>query len=117
MWRSASGAQALCCAASRLNADLACCTALPSERRSAGLEDGIAKPMARHAKSGVEVADAAVGVQGRAMRETAGDTYMFVLCLAQLVLVMKSLGDGGVHLCEEQVDIFRWTGRSRILHP
>lgn len=54
---------------------------------------------------------------GRPFDSTPSDTYMFVLCLAQLVGIMRSLGNTDVHLYEEQVDMFRWTGRSRILHP
>jgi len=42
---------------------------------------------------------------------------LLVLCLAQLCTLLLRSEDASVQFYEEQVEIYRWTGATRILHP
>lgn len=44
-------------------------------------------------------------------------THSFVLCLSQLVQVMKRCGEDGVQFYEPEIALFRATGLARILNP
>ncbi|EKX41698.1 hypothetical protein GUITHDRAFT_141704 [Guillardia theta CCMP2712] len=47
----------------------------------------------------------------------ARKSSLLVLCLAQLVTILKDSAEGSTQFYEEQIDLYRWTGATRLLCP